>query len=130
LTGPGDFGDLSTNYVIHAVGPNYWDFVDYRKGDALLKSAYHSSLQAAGEAELQEVAFALLSAGVYRGERTSREVLEVGIQAICEFVSEESEELSLRDIYMCGFSDTEANTLLEICNDLSLKPAAAESDEL
>jgi O-acetyl-ADP-ribose deacetylase (regulator of RNase III) len=107
-TGPNDYGALPTPYVIHAVGPNYNDYYypedDYESSDddgagaakyreeededpfaeghALLQSAYRRSLDLAREARCRQVAFSLLSAGIYRGPLPLDLVLELGVAAI------------------------------------------------
>jgi hypothetical protein len=57
----------------------------YAKGHALLRSAYQESLDLAYDAKCCQVAFSLLSAGVYRGPLTLDLVLELGVSAITEW---------------------------------------------
>lgn len=125
LTGPGYYGTLQVPYVIHAVGPNYFDCSSLKKGDALLRSAYKASLERAQEAELEVVAFALLSAGVYRGKQSVHNVLRIAVTTIQEWAQA---DISLTHVFLCGFSANEVDTLVDICNDLNLK--SVPDDEL
>lgn len=124
LTGPGNYGTLQVNYVIHAVGPCYWDYPSFEEPDKLLDSAYRASLDRASEAKLKGVAFSLLSAGVYRGEREVSDVLQVGVQAICDHLAGKNEYL--QDVFMCAFSGKEAETLTSIAMEMGLKEVHPE----
>ena len=104
LTGPNTYDKLHTSHVIHAVGPNYRQYKSLEEGDILLSSAYTSSLQCAKDFHLEAVAFSLLSAGVYRGQRTVKEVLQIGLEAIYDFDGYEE----LNEVHMCSFSEIEA----------------------
>lgn len=110
LTGPGSYGSLQVPYVIHAVGPNYYSYPRVEDADTLLRSAYLNSLERAKEAKLKVVAFSLLSAGVFRGRRSQEDVLEIGLDAICEFGGYEE----LEEVHLCAFSTKE----LQILEDL------------
>ena len=94
LTGPGDYGDLRVPFVIHAVGPCYFDYDKLSEGDALLASAYRESLEQAHSAKLEQVAFSLLSAGVYRGEQTLHNVLLIGIETILEWTQQQQQQMT------------------------------------
>jgi len=133
LTGPGDYGDLHVPFVIHAVGPCYFDYDKLSEGDALLASAYRESLEQAHYANLEQVAFSLLSAGVYRGEQTLHNVLLIGIETILEWTLQhqqqhDEKESSLTQVYMCGFNARECNALVDICED-DLKLEAVHEHE-
>jgi O-acetyl-ADP-ribose deacetylase (regulator of RNase III) len=132
LTGPGDFGEIKTNHVIHAVGPDYNDFSDeeYDKADALLKSAYMNTLQLAQAAELKEVSFSLLSAGLFRGERSLKQVLELAVESVYSWSQEQQDATSIESIIMCAFLRKEANALVEIATELGLASVVAEEDEV
>jgi len=106
VTGPApnqaSYGTLHVPFVVHAVGPNYRHFTEddsdsedngneqqqqYQLPDQLLRSAYQESLARCGEKGITDVAFSLLSAGVFRGTRTVEEVLTIGILAIRDWIS-------------------------------------------
>lgn len=99
ITGPGEYGSLGTPYVIHAVGPAYWDYVDQRNLPAdwksvtrvdsdivepnqLLQSAYQSVMDQAHSCGITDIGFSLLSAGVFRGPLDLTEVLLLGVEAL------------------------------------------------
>jgi O-acetyl-ADP-ribose deacetylase (regulator of RNase III) len=56
-------GNLKAKYVIHTVGPRYYDGTG--KEAALLKSAYHESLTLASKKNLKSIAFPAISTGAY-----------------------------------------------------------------
>lgn len=122
LTGPNDYGRLNVPYVIHAVGPCYFEYETFEQGDELLQSAYAASLDLAQEAKLEAIAFSLLSAGVFRGSRTVKDVLSIGISTICDWVKDQSDASTLKSVFLCGFNPHECNELVDICeDDLQLK---------
>jgi O-acetyl-ADP-ribose deacetylase (regulator of RNase III) len=97
-TGPNDYGAIPTPYVVHAVGPNYLDYcfedsdpeegeeVDpFAEGHELLQSAYRQSLDRAREVECRQVAFSLLSSGLFRGPLPLELVLELAVGAILDW---------------------------------------------
>ena len=55
---------LPAKYVIHAVGPKYWDGA--RNEAALLRSCYKSIFRIVGEHNLSSVAIPALGTGIYR----------------------------------------------------------------
>jgi len=110
------YGSIGTSYVIHAVGPAYFCYDDIQEPDELLRSAYQQSMERAREAKLEAVAFSLLSAGVYRGSRSRKDVLKIGVESLCEF--EGYPELS--EVHLFAFSEVELNSLLQIIKELGL----------
>lgn len=119
LTGPNSYGSLNVPYVIHAVGPNYRRCNSEEKmteGDELLSSAYTTSLECGKSQNISAIAFALLSAGIFRGKRSINEVLKIGIDAICKFDGYPA----LQEIHLCAFDQKEANTLIEVATALGL----------
>lgn len=119
MTGPNEYGSLNVRYVIHAVGPNYLTCVsreEEERGDELLACAYECSLKCAERAKLEAVAFSLLSAGVFRGDRSLEEVLTIGMHLICDFEGYEE----LKEVVLCVFSEREVMTLVEVASLLRL----------
>ena len=118
LTGPGDYGELQVPYVIHAVGPNYhvFDEDEYDEADKLLKSAYMTSLSVAAENRIEEIAFSLLSAGIFRGYCTLSQVLGLGVESILSWAKSKPEDCSLSEIYIVAFTAKECITLKKICD--------------
>lgn len=123
ITGPNNYNELNVPYVIHAVGPNYMQYDtedEMACGDALLSSAYSASLECGKEHNLEAIAFALLSAGIYRGKRSVSDVLRIGIDAICNFDGYPS----LQEVHLCAFNQREADTLIRVATDLGLSESS------
>mmetsp|Transcript_26443 Transcript_26443/g.58229 ORF Transcript_26443/g.58229 Transcript_26443/m.58229 type:complete len:242 (-) Transcript_26443:440-1165(-) len=129
VTGPGDYGRLRVEYVVHAVGPAYSayesqfannddDKTKFSKPDSLLRSAYKEALERCKESGVTDVGFSLLSAGVYRGNRTLVDVLAISVRAIQDWIAEQQqneEEQTLQSITLCAFTRHEVDALLEAC---------------
>jgi len=131
LSGPGKFGKIKTNHVIHAVAPDYYDFLvgEYDEADELLKSAYKNSLDVADSAGLQEVAFSLLAAGIFKGKRSLKEVLGMGVVSICSWARDQPETTSVKYIVLCAFLEKEAKTLLQLAEDLGLEAVREDKED-
>lgn len=82
ITGPNRYGSLAVPFVVHAVGPSYFSFDNFEEPDQLLRSAYIASLDRCQENGIADVAFSLLSAGIFRGNRKLGTVLQIGVEAI------------------------------------------------
>ena len=118
-TGPGDYGELSVPFVIHAVGPNYYSYSSNDEPDELLHSAYQTAMDECQKHEISKVAFSLLSAGVFRGSRSLQEVLTIGIKSISSWVKEAkegSDTIYPQEVTLCGFTERETMTLIDICD--------------
>ena len=86
------------------------------EGDELLSSAYTTSLECGKSQNITAIAFALLSAGIFRGKRSINEVLKIGIDAICKFDGYPA----LQEVHLCAFDQKEANTLIKVATALGL----------
>ncbi|KAL7580964.1 hypothetical protein ACA910_005778 [Epithemia clementina (nom. ined.)] len=143
ITGPNKFGDLAVPYVIHAVGPNYFKYnrEETPSGHPLLRSAYQSSLDLAYTHQIQNVGFALLSAGLFKGPYLSlRDIMSIGLDGLetwtpptstttqlaadaANTLAESSTttasdfKLTLPDVYLCCFTQLECNTLIDLCDE-------------
>eukprot|EP00587_Corethron_hystrix_P010836 CAMPEP_0113322680 /NCGR_PEP_ID=MMETSP0010_2-20120614/15767_1 /TAXON_ID=216773 ORGANISM="Corethron hystrix, Strain 308" /NCGR_SAMPLE_ID=MMETSP0010_2 /ASSEMBLY_ACC=CAM_ASM_000155 /LENGTH=213 /DNA_ID=CAMNT_0000181261 /DNA_START=107 /DNA_END=748 /DNA_ORIENTATION=- /assembly_acc=CAM_ASM_000155 len=115
LTGPGEYGTLQVPYVIHAVGPSYFSYPNFETPDKLLQSAYQTSLEITRQEGITEVAFSLLSAGVFRGKRDLESVLKIGITGIKEWIKKSDDSGDLKSIFLVGFTPIETKLLVEIC---------------
>ena len=156
VTGPGRYGNLHVNYVVHAVGPAYPFFPKHIDGDdtdendsdsdsdvrthnefalsdALLRSAYQESLDRCREKGITDVAFSLISAGIFRGKRSLFDVLAIGVLAIRDWVVEQekinstptsnddgedrvpSSPYRLQNVTLCGYSKYEVQVLKKVC---------------
>ena len=123
LSGPGKFGEIKTNHVIHAVGPDYCEFflADYELADAHLQSAYCRALTVARDANVKELAFSLLSAGTYKGRRSLKQVLRLAVASIRSWANAQPETTSVESIVLCAFLESEAMVLVEVAKDLRLE---------
>lgn len=101
-------GDLPCKFVIHAVGPRF-GYDDFEAGLQLLESAYKSALLCAQAKQLTEVAFCILSAGIYRGGCPLETVVETGIKAICK-----NTYPGLKRVFFCAFMPDEQATVAHI----------------
>jgi len=89
---------LPAKYIIHATGPIYRDGTHGE--EALLRSAYLSSLKLALDNDCQSIAFPLISSGIYGYPKA--EALRVATEAIRDFLAEHD-----MDVYLAVF-DKEA----------------------
>ena len=100
-TGPNQYGNIGTEFVLHAVGP---DFRSHPDAEQLLLSAYASSLTLAKEKGIRRVAFPLLSAGIFRGHVALDRVVELACRSVAMHAYE-------GDVYLCGFLPAEQAAL-------------------
>lgn len=105
-------GDLMCDYVIHAVGPDFYVF-SKDEGMTLLANSYKNALLRAQEQELKTVAFCILSAGIFRAGVSLREIVEMGIQKIAENVYP-----GLQRVHLCFFAEAEVDLMHKYCEDL------------
>ena len=124
ITGPNKYGSLDVPYIVHAVGPNYMhydndddddDDDDFSLPDELLYSAYQSSLERCIENDVSDVAFSLLSAGIFRGRQSLTNVLAIGAVAIKDWADSKDDCGSLQSVTLCGFSERETRELIKVC---------------
>ena len=111
--------DLRCDYVIHAVGPNYGfntDPVVVQNNDRLLYNAYSRCMQLAKTHDIQTIAFCLISASIFRGAQSLQSVLQIGLRAIKEHISEG------QHVFIVGFTSKELQTLAQCSLDLYGEP--------
>ena len=75
---------LPCKYVIHAVGPRWWD--GKHREQELLESCYRTSLNLAKENGCQSVALSLISSGIYGYPKD--QALKVAVDTISTFLLE------------------------------------------
>lgn len=121
LTGPAKFGSLKVPFVIHAVGPNYnrYSVDQLAIVDELLVAAYESAMRCARTAGIELLAFPLISAGVFRGPRSLRDVLTIAITTLLRNSYE-----GLREVHLVCFTTQEVESLLEIIKEIEQGEAA------
>ncbi len=71
-------GDLPARFVIHTVGPKYWEYAD--GGRELLAAAHRNSLAETQRVGASSVAFPAISCGVYGWN--PREAAPIAIEAV------------------------------------------------
>ena len=111
VTNGGPFGSLRCDAVIHAVGPNYHSLPDgegdeLERGDALLRTAYVSSMARAKEEQCKTIAFSLLSAGIFRGRQSLDTILAISINAVADGAYE-----GLERVHLVAFTPAEQRKL-------------------
>lgn len=93
-------GNLGAKYVIHAVGP-VWTGGN-RGEDALLASAYRSSLDLAAANDCRSIAMPALSTGAYR--YPIHAAANIAVQTAADFLRELSDDQPLKLIRFVLFS--------------------------
>ncbi len=83
--------DLPARFVIHTVGPVYYEHTP-SEAEALLTACYENSLKLAKEKGLKTIAFPLISAGVYGYPQ--REAIKVAVETM-KLHQEEFDEITL-----------------------------------
>eukprot|EP00941_MAST-03F_sp_MAST-3F-sp1_P000849 g849.t1 len=113
ITGPNNYDKLYGNFVVHAVGPNYRVLKGLGKsledGDELLKSAYVSAMAASQANGIKYIGFSLISAGIFRGPRTLKQVLQIGIEGIKSATYE-----GLEEVHLVAYNKKEQDLLVEL----------------
>ncbi len=107
-------GDLPCEYVIHAVGPNLSmpeHTIDH------LSAAYISSLCEAYRIGVTDVAFPIISGGVFSGNVSQDKIITCAIQACVAHAS----LFGVKKIVFYGFQDDEVRNLIRIL-DLQTRP--------
>ena len=117
-------GQLACKHVIHAVGPNYNFIGDEDRADELLYSAYASAMREARRHGLRDVAFCLISAGIFRGSRPLKAVLSIGVLAVAACSYE-----GLEEVLVVGFTREEVDLITEIVQELLVQQDAAAARE-
>jgi len=112
ITGPNEYGELAVPFVVHAVGPSYFSFDNFDEPDELLRNAYVESMRRCQENGVTDVAFSLLSAGIFRGRRDLGTVLSIGVDAIRDW-AEQDDVGDVKNIYLCSFSERETRALYD-----------------
>lgn len=84
-----------------------------KQKDPQLVSAYKASLQRAKELRVQTVGFSLLCAGVFRGERSLHDILQIGLQTVLQNCYE-----GLREVTMVAWTKEEQDLLMEIASKM------------
>lgn len=122
IVGPKQYGALRVPYVIHAVGPDYRycdTEADVVRADQHLRTAYKNALICAQGTPINQIAFSLLSAGVFRGSKSLSEILEISVGAIYNWSSSNaSKSVGLKDIVLVAFNPQESLAVHKACDKI------------
>jgi O-acetyl-ADP-ribose deacetylase (regulator of RNase III) len=118
-------GDLNTCLCIHAVGPNYNSYVKnkWTEADLLLYSAYFNSMKEAYHHGCTNIAFSLLSSGIFRGkdnkdkDRGLKNVISIGILAVVNFAIALGHVV---DVFFYAYDKSEYDILAELINKYNI----------
>ena len=111
ITGPNQYGRLHVPFVIHAVGPNYTKYENREDvGDNKLRGAYKASMSLAESKGIQGIAFSLISAGNYRGNRNLRDVVLIALESVFHSARESNH---IAAVHFCAYSEDEYLALVE-----------------
>lgn len=99
-------GNLPASFVIHTVGPIYWEAG--KQAPALLAACYYNSLKLAVEKGLKIVAFPAISTGVYGYPKDK--AAAVSSQAIMDFLARDDD---LEEVRLVFFSEMDAAVFLK-----------------
>ena len=94
-------------FVIHAVGPDYRACDDDEEGDELLAAAYRSAMLLAEENGFEALAFSLISASIFRGDRSLKAVLQLAVKTVCAHVYP-----ALKEVHLVAFTESELRACL------------------
>jgi O-acetyl-ADP-ribose deacetylase (regulator of RNase III) len=104
-------GDLPARLCIHAVGPN---FTFHREnGDNLLSSAYAAAMREGAAHGVTSIAFSLLSASIFRADKSLKHVLRLGAAAVARNVYE-----GCTHVLLCGYTQEECSVLDDVLGEL------------
>ncbi len=113
-------GDLAVSHVIHAVGPDYRGYDDEAEADALLASAYQRSLEVAREQKFETVAFSLISAAIFRGDKPLLDVLRLAVRTVRQHAYP-----GLREVHLVAFTPAETRALVQAAEEAAAEAEAA-----
>jgi len=102
---------LKAKYVIHTVGPIYYNWSS-SDAERLLKNAYRNSLDLAVERDIKSIAFPNISTGVYGYPKD--QAATVAIDACLSFLEKQDQ---LDKIVFCCFDDENYHLYLELLQD-------------
>jgi O-acetyl-ADP-ribose deacetylase (regulator of RNase III) len=107
-------GDLTNEWCIHAVGPNYYRLESLEEGDELLASAYRAVMREAKARNIPSLGICLLSAGIYRGDQSLRTIIQIAVKTIADYVYP-----GLQHACICAFTREEIGMLRRSLESLS-----------
>ena len=82
--------------------------MSHAESDDLLRKAYGAAIREAGAAKVESVAFPLISAKIFRGNRDLAGLLELSLDALVTA----ADASSLKEVVLVAFSSRESDALL------------------
>ena len=113
-------GDLKCKYVIHAVGPNFGlahEGTDIPIIMRELVSAYRQAMLAAKEHKMKNIAFCILSGGIYRGNVPLRTLCAVAWKTIAAYLYD-----GLERVYFYTYTEYEKKEVKDLANSICMAP--------
>ena len=95
-------GNLPCQFVIHAVGPNLANNDNIR----LLSSSYISSISEAYRYNIKDIAFPIISGGVFKGGYSLKTIVDKAFDALV------GNEKDIKKIVFYGFSENDVKILI------------------
>lgn len=104
-------GQMPCKYVIHAVGPN---LALEKYSLKHLTAAYTSVVSEAYRYDMKDVAFPIISGGVFSGGYTQRSIIKTGFDALV------GKERGLKKIVFYGFTQQESQSLIQVLESVQV----------
>ena len=101
-------GDLSCQFIIHAVGPN----LTTNQNLELLSSSYISSICEAYRYNIKDLAFPIISGGVFKGGYSVKTIVDKAFESLI------GNEKDIEKIVFYGFSESDFKILKNKLNSL------------
>jgi O-acetyl-ADP-ribose deacetylase (regulator of RNase III) len=97
-----DLKSRTTEYIIHAVGPDCRIITNAQEQDQLLSDAYKNSLLLANQHNLNSIAFPFISSAIYAFPR--ERACAIALHTVIDVIKNNSNNGSLKKIYFVLFS--------------------------
>lgn len=103
-------GDLHMQYkhIIHAVGPNFSIVNNDSVGKCMLLNAIKRSMHLAKEAGVKELAFCIVSGGIFRAHLPLSEIVKIIVVGMKAF-----SYIGLKEVMLTGFTFTEVDVITD-----------------
>lgn len=103
-------GNLPCNYVIHTVGPIFYEYDDEKDAEKLLEDCYKNSLKEATRLNCKSIAFPAISTGVYGYPKN--DAARVAYKSVNDYI-----KVNALDVYFVFFS-SEDKDIFEKSNNM------------
>ena len=120
------FGSLKVEHVIHAVGPVYPDKnigesdneynTRVETEDGELKTAYEQSIIEAQKVQVKNIAFCIISGGVFAKGKNLLDIISIGLESIINKIKQKN--YNNLNVYIVAFEDKDKPLLLAAAKQL------------